>query len=186
MGYKDSPSILSVNAGEILNQRVANYADITLPADMWIRWKANDASVQYAIFGLQDAGTTNRITFFNDGTANEIAFQTGKADSYTSTYYLNKDIANWHTWRMSWESGEAKIWWLEAGETSRGWKLVGTHTDPSQYVPIVDMLMRLVVTNAGNQSVDWIFVRPWSSPEPLVIPSALGEEILRRILITHV
>ena len=179
-------SILSINASERLAQNLANFADITLPADIYVRWKGYDTTMGYAIFGLKDAAGNNVLYVFNDGTADEIGFQTGRVASTTSTYYLWKDIANYHTWRITWESGIAKIYWLGIGETSREPKLVATHTDPSQYVPAVDLYMDLYNTNANEAYVDWIFVKPWSGTgnDPIITPSAYGEEKYRRIFIT--
>lgn len=181
----DGSSAAVFEQNEEVKQNVANFADLTRPVEIRVRWKLSATLGQYAVIGAWDADGSDRVGIMPWSTPNGVMVNTRAAGSATNNDVNNVDITNYHWWAITWKTGQVKYYWENLDQANKDLILARIHTTT---VPTVDLMLYLFMAHPTvDLYVDAIFARPWTDPLPLITSSTLGEERRpRRILISHI
>jgi len=124
------------------------------------RFKTNNSTPGslYPIGVRKSGDDTERIALYGDSsTANKLNLYTAAGGTNTTTAINSADLQNWHTWEITWKSGEVKAY--------QDGTLKATNTTNITSQSAVTFL-REGPTVGGDADVDWIAAGKWVSPEP--------------------
>ena len=141
------------------------------------RFKTNNSTpgALYPLGVRKSGDDTNRIALYGDsGIANRINLYTGETGLNTTTAIDSADLQNWHTWELTWKSGEVKAY--------QDGILKATNTTNVTTQSAVTFL-REGPTSGGDAEIDFIAVGKYVFPEP-TLASFGSEEFPDHLTIT--
>ena len=153
-------SQLKLTGGEATRGLIDGLTAISIGAALHLKAKGSTTTVaNHHFVAMRKSNDWNYKAgdLYGDTSANKANFHTRDAGSTTATSLTLNSLDSWHTYKLTWKSGESKIYQDDT--------LEATHTTN---VPTVDNVVVFYEGTVSGQDVyvDWCFVRKYVSPEP--------------------